>query len=81
MTPDIADAVAAGLTRQAEQDDAEHAVYGFDAKDELGLHPIIQEALRIMSSAASNRIFASAKGNATPWFLPIWRPNTTRSLA
>ena len=44
--PDIADAVAAGLTLQARADDAEHAVYGFDALDELGLHPIIQRALR-----------------------------------
>lgn len=44
--PDIADAVAAGLMRQAQQDDAEHAVYGFDVLDELGLHPIIHNALR-----------------------------------
>lgn len=43
--PDIADAVAAGLIQQAQQDDAEHAVYGFDALDELGLHPIIQKTL------------------------------------
>ena len=43
--PDIADAVAAGLVLQAEQDDAEHAVYGFDALDELGLHPVIQRSL------------------------------------
>ena len=44
--PDIADAVAAGLIQRARQDDEEHAVYGFDALDELGLHPIIQGALR-----------------------------------
>ena len=43
--PDIADAVAAGLTRKAQEDDAEHAVYGFDALDELGLHPLINRAL------------------------------------
>lgn len=43
--PDIADAVAAGLAKQAQADDAEHAVYGFDARDELGLHPVIQHAL------------------------------------
>lgn len=43
--PDIADAVAAGLTRKAQEDDAEHAVYGFDALDELGLHPLISRAL------------------------------------
>lgn len=43
---DIADAVATGLTQQAAHDDAEHAVYGFDALDELGLHPILQSALR-----------------------------------
>lgn len=36
----------AGLSRRAHDDDAEHAVYGFDALDELGLHPIIQDALR-----------------------------------
>ena len=43
--PDIAEAVAAGLAQQAQQDDQEHAVYGFDALDELGLHPIIQNTL------------------------------------
>lgn len=43
--PDIADAIAAGLARQAQQDDAEHAVYGFDALDELSLHPLIHKAL------------------------------------
>lgn len=43
--PDIANAVAAGLARRAAQDDAEHAVYGFDALDELGLHPILHGAL------------------------------------
>ncbi|MGB0766760.1 MAG: hypothetical protein ACPGYV_03515 [Phycisphaeraceae bacterium] len=41
---DLADAVAAGFTRRAEADDREHAVYGFDALDELGLHPVIQDA-------------------------------------
>ena len=44
--PDIAEAVAAGLALQAQADDTEHAVYGFDALDELGLHPIIQRTLR-----------------------------------
>lgn len=44
-TPDIADAVYAGLARRAAEEDAEHAVYGFDALDELGLHPVIQQAL------------------------------------
>lgn len=43
--PDIADAVLQGLAQQAQADDAEHAVYGFDARDELGLHPVIQSAL------------------------------------
>lgn len=43
---DIAEAVQAGLARRAREDDAEHAVYGFDALDELGLHPLITEALR-----------------------------------
>lgn len=45
-TPDIADAVAQGLQQQAHRDDAEHAVYGFDAMDELALHPLIHEALQ-----------------------------------
>ncbi|MEM1446680.1 MAG: hypothetical protein AAGF84_11535 [Planctomycetota bacterium] len=44
-TSDIADALEAGLRRQARADDAEHAVYGFDAKDELGLHPLLAESL------------------------------------
>jgi hypothetical protein len=43
---DIADAVHEGLRRQAELDDLEQTVYGFDARDELGLHPLIQKALR-----------------------------------
>lgn len=43
---DLADAVAAGLQRQAREDDAAQAVYGFDALDELGLHPILQQSLR-----------------------------------
>jgi hypothetical protein len=43
---DIAEAVHAGLEQRAREDDAEHAVYGFDALDELGLHPVIAEALR-----------------------------------
>ncbi|MAE66863.1 MAG: hypothetical protein CMJ18_21610 [Phycisphaeraceae bacterium] len=42
----IADAVAAGLEAHARQDDLEQAVYGFDHLDELGLHPIVQQALR-----------------------------------
>jgi len=45
-TPDIADAVYHGLVARAHMDDAEHAVYGFDALDELGLHPILHKALR-----------------------------------
>lgn len=45
-TADIADAVEAGFLRRAEHDDLEQAVYGFDALDELGLHPIIFDALR-----------------------------------
>jgi hypothetical protein len=43
---DIADAVEAGLHQRAREDDAEQAVYGFDALDELGLHPLIHDALR-----------------------------------
>ncbi len=43
---DIADAVAAGLKEQAARDDLEQAVYGFDARDELGLHPLLHDALR-----------------------------------
>ncbi|MEM6751161.1 MAG: hypothetical protein AAGA57_04325 [Planctomycetota bacterium] len=39
---DLADAVEAGLKRRAEQDDLEQAVYGFDALDELGLHPLLE---------------------------------------
>lgn len=43
---DIADAVEAGLRRRAREDDLEQAVYGFDAGDELALHPVLQSALR-----------------------------------
>lgn len=45
-TADIADAVEAGLRQRARADDLEQAVYGFDALDELGLHPLIHHALR-----------------------------------
>ena len=38
-------------------------------------------ASRIMRSAARSLAWASASGKAMPWFLPIGRPNTTRSLA
>lgn len=44
-TADIADAVASGLQHQAEADDAEQAVYGFDIRSELELHPLIQQSL------------------------------------
>lgn len=42
---DIADAIEAGLQRRRDADDLEQAVYGFDALDELGLHPILFDAL------------------------------------
>lgn len=42
---DIADAVEAGLRARAAADDAAQAVYGIDALDELGLHPLIAEAI------------------------------------
>jgi hypothetical protein len=44
--PDIADAVAAGLRQQAAAEDLEQAVYGLDSRDELGLHPLLGQALR-----------------------------------
>ena len=44
-TADIADAIEAGFKRCAEQADLEQAVYGIDALDELGLHPLIERAL------------------------------------
>jgi len=42
----ITEAVADDLRRRAAADDEEQAVYGIDALDELGLHPLIQTALR-----------------------------------
>ena len=44
--PELADAVETGLRARAAEDDAGQAVYGFDALDELGLHPVVQEAFR-----------------------------------
>lgn len=38
---EIADALEAGLRAEAAALDAEHAVYGLDARDELTLHPCI----------------------------------------
>lgn len=46
-TADIADAIIAGLARQAARDDLEQVVYGFDTRDELRLHPLIAEALGV----------------------------------
>ncbi|MEM1210969.1 MAG: hypothetical protein AAGI68_01595 [Planctomycetota bacterium] len=46
FTADIAEAVEAGLRARAAADDAEQSVYGFDALDELGLHPLIHDGLR-----------------------------------
>ncbi len=43
---EIADAVEAGLVGEAERLDAEHAVYGLDAKDEVQLHPLLTNALQ-----------------------------------
>lgn len=42
---DITDAIEAGFRRRAAALDAEHAVYGLDALDEVRLHPVIAEAL------------------------------------
>src|SRR5580692_7368723 len=44
--PELAEIVAAALLARAHGDDLEQAVYGFDALDELGLHPLIQGAFR-----------------------------------
>ena len=43
---DIADAVEAGLKAQMRADALEQAVYGFDARSELALHPVIHTGLR-----------------------------------
>jgi hypothetical protein len=45
-TADIADAVEAGLLARRAADDAEQAIYGFDALPELGLHPLLHQSLR-----------------------------------
>jgi len=44
-TSDIADAVEAGLKQNAIEADLEQAVYGIDALNELGLHPLIERAM------------------------------------
>ncbi len=44
--PAIADAVCGGLEREAQRLDEEQAVHGIDALDELGLHPLLEGALR-----------------------------------
>lgn len=43
---EIVNAIHAGLLEQAEADDIEQAVHGFDALDELRLHAILQRSLR-----------------------------------
>jgi hypothetical protein len=42
---------------------------------------IFSHAFQRIRLAASSSMKASAIGNCTPWFWPIGRPNTTRSLA
>ncbi len=42
---DIADAVEAGLVGEAERLDAEHAVSGLDALEEVDLHPLLAASL------------------------------------
>ena len=44
-TADLADAVQRGLRQRAAEDDAGQSVYGFDCLAELGLHPLIRQAL------------------------------------
>jgi len=43
---DIVDAVEVGLSERARADDAEQTIRGFDASDEISLHPLIQNALK-----------------------------------
>lgn len=43
---ELVDIIAQALADRARADDLEQAVYGFDALDELGLHPLIQGAFR-----------------------------------
>lgn len=43
---EILEAVSKGLASAAAAADEEQAVYGIDALDELGLHPLIQRSLR-----------------------------------
>ncbi len=44
---DIVETVSAGLLGRARADDEEQAVYGLDAVEELQLHPLIHDALRM----------------------------------
>ncbi len=44
-TAQLADAIAEGLRNRAQNDDLEQVVYGFDCLDELGLHPLLRQAL------------------------------------
>lgn len=43
---DIVDSIAKGFRNHAARENEEQVVYGFDCRDELGLHPLIQEVLR-----------------------------------
>ena len=43
---DIADDLAGGLERVLRELDAEHAVYGLDAREEVELHPVLADLLR-----------------------------------
>jgi hypothetical protein len=52
---DIADAIEAGLRERCAQIDLEQAVHGLDALDELALHPIIADALRMQGGFGVHR--------------------------
>ena len=46
-TNDLVDAIAAGLQKAAQAADLEHAISSLDARNELGLHPLIHRALAV----------------------------------
>lgn len=92
-TAELADAVAAGLRRRAAQEDLEQAVYGFDHLDELGLHPVIHQALqdagfgvwpeqRYPSDGSRPRRSEGKRCDAvlTPQGLPLRDPQTRGTL-
>jgi hypothetical protein len=91
--PDLADAVEAGLRTIAAEQDAAQDVYGFDARDELALHPLLRRCFADVGYGvwpevrypSARRKRSKAEGNRcdlvlTPARRPLRQPDVKATL-